>query len=201
MNFDKKSFVPTAEINSIQKNINVKNEGVEIFSAICSGKDLTKYGDKVDKVMAYIKNLGEKAIGGDTKAMAEINAIREIQIQAPLLQRINLFTYMGDFQSVGYNEELRYKVYELQGKKSGKQANSGSFAFPTSTWREESLKTQTITGGVAVDYREVASGNTDAMQVANEQVITDMMNQMFYIIVSSMYEGVSNSNCRRNYCF
>lgn len=189
MQFD--NFVPTVEINSIQKNIKPKNEGVEIFSAVCSGKDLSKYGDKVDKVMAYVKNLGKKALAGDVKAMAEVNAIREVQIQAPLLKRINLFSYMGDFQSVGYNEELRYKVYQLQGKKAGEQANSGSFAFPTHTWREDSLSTKTITGGLAVDYREVASGNTDAIQVANEQVVTDMMNQMFYDVVFNMYNSIS----------
>lgn len=185
------NFVPNVEINSIQRNIKPKNEGVEIFSAICAGKDLSKYGDRVDKVMAYVKNLGDKALAGDTKAMAEVNAIREVQIQAPLLKRINLFTYMGDFQSVGYNEEIRYKVYQLQGKKSGEQANSGSFAFPTHVWREGTLSTKTITGGLAVDYREVASGNTDAIQVANEQVITDMMNQMFYDIVFNMYSRIS----------
>lgn len=190
MNFDK--FVPSAEINSIQKNINVKNEGVEIFSAICNGKDLTKYGKKVDQVMAYMKNLGEKALAGDTKAMAEVNAIREIQIQAPLLKRLNLFTYMGDYQNVGFNEEIRYKIYELQGKKSGQQANSGSFPFPTHVWREGTMSTKTITGGLAVDYREVASGNTDAIAVANEQVITDMINQMFYDVVTTMYNGIRN---------
>lgn len=190
MNFDK--FVPSVEINSAQKNINVKNEGVEIFSAICSGKDLTKYGTKVDQVMAYTKNLGTKALAGDVKAMAEVNAIREIQIQAPLLKRINLFGYMGDYQSVGYNEELRYKVYQLQGKMSGQQANSGSFAFPTQTWRDGTFGTKTITGGFAVDYREVANGNTDAVQVANEQVVTDMMNQMFYDVVNNMYKSVKD---------
>ncbi len=185
------NFVPSVEINSLQKNINTKNEGVEIFSAICSGKDLSKYGEKVDKVMAYVKHLGEKAVSGDLKAQAEINAIREVQIQAPLLQRINLFSYMGDFQSVGYNEELRFKVYQLQGKKAGEQANSGSFAFPTQTWREGSLSTKTITGGMAVDYREMASGNTDAIAVANEQVITDMLNQMFYDVVFNLYSSIS----------
>lgn len=189
MNFDK--FVPSAEINSIQKNINVKNEGVEIFSAICNGKDITKYGKKVDQVMAYVKNLGEKALAGDTKAMAEVNAIREVQIQSPLLKRLNVFNYVGDYQNVGFNEEIRFKIYELQGKKSGFQANSGSFPFPTHVWREGTMSTKTITGGLAVDYREVASGNTDAIAVANEQVITDMLNQMFYDVVVTMYNSIS----------
>lgn len=189
MNFD--NFVPSAEINSIQKNINTRNEGVEIFTAICNGNDVSKYGDKVDKVLAYVKSVGEKALAGDTKAMAEVNAIREVQIQAPLLKRLNLFNYMGDYQNVGYNEELRFKVYELQGKKAGQQANSGSFPFATHTWRESTLSTKTITGGMAVNYREVASGNTDAIAVANEQVITDMMNQMFYDVIANMYTSIN----------
>ena len=188
MRFD--NFTPNVELNSLQKSINVKNEGVEIFSAICSGKDLTKYGAKVDQVMAYVTKLGEKALGGDTKAMAEVNAIRQIQIEAPLLKRINIFGYMGDFHKVGYNEEIRFKVYELQGKKSGPQASSGSFAFPTQTWREGTLATQNITGGMAIDYREVAAGNTDAINVMNEQVVTDMMNQMFRSVILNLYNSI-----------
>jgi hypothetical protein len=188
MDFTK--LVPNVEVNSIQKNINVKNEGVEIFSAICAGKDTSKYGDKVDKVMAYVKNLGTEAIGGNTKSMAELNAIREIMIQSPLLKRLNVFSYMGDYQNVPYDTELRYKIYQLQGKKSGEQANSGSFAFPTQTWREGTMRTKTITGGSAIDYREYASGNVDSLGVINEQVVTDMLNQMFYDVVTNMYTSV-----------
>ncbi len=189
--FDEQNFRPDAEINSIQKSIDVKGkEGVEIFSAICSGKDLTKYGDKVDRVMTYMKKLGEKAVAGDLKAQAEINAIREIQLETPLLQRLNIFDYIGDFHSVGYNEELRWKVRQLQGKMSGEQAPSGSFAFPTHVWREGPMVTKNITGGLAVDYREEASGNTDAIQKDIEQVITDMLNQMFYDVVSNLYNSI-----------
>ena len=190
--FDKDAFQPSAEINSLQKGIDVKNkEGVEIFCAICSGKDLAKYGDKVDKVMKYMKNLGEKALAGDLRAQAEINAIREIQIQAPLLQRLNLFSYMGDYQNVPYNTELRYKVYQLQGKKAGEQAASGSFAFPTQVWREGTFPTKTITGGMAVDYREYASGNVDSLGVMQEQVVTEMLNQMFYDVVFNLYSTIN----------
>ena len=192
MQFNKDNFVPSAEINSIQKNIKPKNEGVEIFSAVCNGKDLTKYGNKVDQVMSYVKNLGEKAAAGDTKAMAEVNAIREIQIQTPLIKRLNLFSYMGDYQNVPYDTELRYKAYQLQGKKSGEQASGGSFAFPTQTWREGTFSTKTITGGTAVDYREFASGNVDNIGIMNEQVVTDMMNQMFYDVVFNMYNSISD---------
>ena len=183
-------FVPSMEINSMKNNVNAKSEGAEIFSAICRGKDLTKYGNKVDKVVAYIKTIGDKALNGDLKAMAEINAYREIQIQEPLIQRLNLFGYMGDYQSVPFNTELRYKVAQLQGKKSGEQANSGSFAFPVQTWREGTFSTKTISGGMAIDYRQEATMNTDSIARANEQVLNDMFNQMFYDVVFNMYTSI-----------
>ena len=141
--------------------------------------------------MAYVQNLGEKAVNGDLKAMAEINAIREVQIQTPLVQRLNIFSFMGDFHSVGYNEELRFKTMQFQGKKAGEQANSGSFAFPTQTWREGTMSTKTISGGLAIDYREVQTMNTDSIAQANEQVVTEMLNQMFYDVVLNLYTSIS----------
>ncbi|HQD92675.1 MAG TPA: hypothetical protein PK924_05320 [Bacilli bacterium] len=191
---DFKKFELNAEINSAMKNIYPKKEAVEIFSAICNGKDITKYGDKVDKVMAYMKHIGQKAVDGDVQAKAEINAIRTMMIEAPLVKRLSLFDFMGEKIQVGYDEEVRYKVYQLQGKKSGEQANSGSFPFATANWRTEVMtEFTTITGGFVVDYREVATGNTDAIAVANEQVVTDMLNQMFYKIMVAYHTGIQNA--------
>jgi len=191
--FDRKAFQPNVEICNLQKNIDKRNkEGVEIFADICDGKDLTKHGDKVDKVVRYMKNLGERALAGDNNAQAEINAIREIQIEAPLLKRINLFDYMGDFHAVGYDEELWFKVYQLQGKKSGDQASSGSFPFPTQVWRRGTMPTKIATGGIAVDYREVASMNTDSIARANEQVVTDLLNQMFYNVITNLHDSIAD---------
>lgn len=190
MNFEK--FTPNVEVNNIQGTINMRNKrGVQIFSEICSGKDVSKYGKEVDSVLAYMKNLGEKAVNGDTKAQAEVNAIKEVLIETPLVKRLNIFSYIGDYQAVPYNTELKYKVMQLQGKKAGLQANSGSFAYPTQTWRTGTINTVTITGGTAVDYREVASGNVDNIGIMTEQVITDMFNQMFYNVVTTMYNSIS----------
>lgn len=189
-----------AEINSALSNAEIKKTtGVEIFSSIMQGKDVSKHGKNVDMVLAYMKNLGEKALNGDSKAQIEANTIRTILIQTPLLQRLNLFKFMGNVTTVGMNEELRYRVHQLQGKKSGIQANSGSFPFPTQTWRTEVMKTKTATGGIAVDYRELASLDMDAMNYANEQVITDMMNQMFYDIMFSLYSEVKNASGLKNF--
>lgn len=192
------------EINNLAKTKKVKGkEGVEIFSAIVAGKNLSKYGKKVDSVMAYIKNLGDQAINGNfteqINAKAEINAIREVMIQTPLEKRLNLFDFMGTVTKVGFNEEVRYKVFQLQGKKSREQANSSSFNFPTVKHRTFPMDTSPITGGMLVDYREYATGNVDALGVLQEQVITDMMNQMFYKIITALYNGIKNATSLKNF--
>ena len=185
-----------AELNSLQKSVNTKTEGVEIFSAICSGKDLTKYGIKVDQVSTYMKSKGQAAVNGDVKAQAELNAIRTELIEAPLVKRLNIFDFMGEKISVGMDEVVKYKVYNLEGKKSGEQAANGSFPFASYTWATRTMDTSNITGGVIIDHREFASGNTDAIQVANEQVITDMMNKVFYKVQLALYNGIKNSTIK-----
>lgn len=191
LNFD--NFQVDTELNSLESQVNTKTEGVEIFSAMCAGKDTSKYGNKVDKVNTYMKNKGSQAVSGDVKAQAEINAIRTEMIESPLIKRLNIFDFMGNKISVGYDEVIKYKVYNLEGKMSGKQAVNGSFPFASYTFSTRTMDTSNITGGVLVDYREFQSGNTDAIQVMNEQVITDMMNKMFYEIQTTLYTRTKNA--------
>lgn len=191
LNFD--NFQASTELNSLEAKVNTKNQGVEIFSAMCAGKDVSKYGEKVDKVSAYMKSKGASALAGDTKAQAEVNAIRTEMIQAPLLKRLNVLDFMGNKINVGYDEAVKYKVYNLQGKMSGEQATSGSFPFASYDYKTKTMDTSNITGGLVIDYREFQSGNTDSIQVMNEQVITDMMNKMFYKIQTALYTGVKSA--------
>lgn len=179
-----------AELNNLQKSVNTKTEGVEIFSAMCSGKDTSKYGEKVDKVNTFMKSKGQAAVNGDIKAQAELNAIRTELIEAPLIKRLNIFDFMGEKITVGLDEVVKYKVYNLEGKMSGDQAINGSFPFASYTWSTRTMDTGNITGGVVVDHREFAAGNTDAIQVVNEQVITDMMNKVFYKVQNALYTGI-----------
>jgi len=202
-----KETATQVELNSLTNNkskaMRNKKQGVEIFSAIVSGKDTSKYGKNVDRTMAYIKDLGNKALNGgfaeQINAKAEINAIREIMIDTPLQKRLNIFNLMGTMTQVGLNEEVRYKVYNLDGKKAGEQANSGSFSFATHNYRTEIMKTNTITGGMSIDYREYAAGNVDDLGVLQEQTITDMMNQMYNKLMTSLYNGVKGSTGVKNF--
>lgn len=190
------------EINRIVKDkmISAKpNQDVEIFTNIVYGKDISKYGKQVDVVMDKVKTLANAAIDGDTKAKAELNAIRTVTIQQPLEKRLAINSAMGNVTKVGMNEELRYEVYELQGEKSREQASSGSFVFPTVKKRTSVMTTKTATGGVVVDYRELASGATDGLAYANEQVMTSIINQMVLSHINALRTGITNATTLKNY--
>jgi hypothetical protein len=190
------------EINRVVKNklaTSRPNEDVEIFTNILYGKDTSKYGKKVDTVMENMKKLASMAQDGNSQAKAEINAIRTITIQQPLEKRLKINDAMGTVTKVGFNEELRFSVNELQGQKSRVQASSGAFVFPTVKKRTGVMTTQTTTGGVAVDWRELASGNTDTLAIQNEQVLTDMTNQMVLSHINALRSAITAATSLKNY--
>lgn len=190
------------ELNNLQRQQlatkNEKSRNMQILNDIVKGNNVNKWeGNSVDDVYNNFLKLNELASDGDMKAKAEVNAITTLMIQAPLVKRLNLFSYMGNVHRVGYNEELRFKVYQLQGDKSNFQATSGDFGFPTRHWRYDSISTKNITGGIVINYREIASGNIDTYAVEQEQVITDMMNKMFYTIQLDLYNTVKNASIKQ----
>jgi len=190
------------EINRIVKNkVNGSkpSQDIEIFTAVVYGKDTSKYGKKVDTVMDSIKKLATAANDGNLQARAEINAIRTITIQQPLMQRLAINQAMGNVTTVGLNEELHYEVYQLQGEKSREQASSGSFVFPTVKKRTGIMETKTATGGIIVDYVELASGATDGFAKGNEQVISDITNKMVLSHITALRNGVKNATSLKNY--
>jgi len=191
------------EINKIVKN-KLSNtarpsEDVEIFTNIVYGKDVSKYGKKVDTVMDKIKTLAGMANDGNTQAKAELNAIRTITIQQPLEKRLAINSAMGNSLTVGPAEELRYEVYELQGEKSRIQASSGAFVFPTVKKRTGTMTTKTATGGLVLDYRELQSGSTDGLTRANEQILTDMINQMVLSHINALRSAITAATTLKNY--
>ena len=194
------------EINKIVKGKlsnamanNRPSEDVEIFTNIVYGKDVSKYGKKVDTVMDKIKTLAGMANDGNTQAKAELNAIRTITIQQPLEKRLAINSAMGNSVSVGPSEELRYEVFELQGSKSRIQAASGSFVFPTIKKRTGIMETKNVTGGLIVDYRELQSGSMNGFSSANEQILTDMVNQMVLAHINVLRAGITAATTLKNY--
>jgi len=191
------------EINKIVKNKLANtvrpSEDVEIFTNIVYGKDVSKYGKKVDTVMDKIKTLAGMANDGNTQAKAELNAIRTITIQQPLEKRLAINSAMGTVTRVKENEELRYSVVQLQGDKSRTQASSGSFVFPTVKKRTGTMTVQNATGGLIIDPKELMYGDTDTMAYANEQVLTDIINQMVLSHINALRSAITSATTLKNY--
>lgn len=191
------------EINStVNKNLRESrpNENVEIFSKIIFGKDVSKYGKKVDTVFNAVRELASAADNGDNKAKAEINSIVTITLQQPLMQRLKLLGFMGQNKTVGYNDQLNVEYYQLQASDLARiQATSGAFTFPTVKKITKSVETQNATAGMKVDYRELASGATDGMAFASEQVITSLTNQVISSHMNALREGIQNATTLKNY--
>lgn len=202
-NFDNlKENAEQVEINRLvnDKTRNSKpSEAVEIFTKIVYGKDVSKYGKKVDDVMNNIVTLAKAAQDGNLQAKAEINAIRKITIEQPLMKRLSINDVMGTVTRVGFNEELKYEVYQLQGELSREQASSGAFVFPTTKKETRVMTTQTATGGTILDVRELASGATDGLAYANEQVITDITNKMVLSHINALRTAIQSATTLKNY--
>jgi len=192
-----------AEINSA---VNAKvregkaNENVEIFSKIVFGKDTSKYGKKVDTVMNAVKDMASAADSGDSKAKAEINSIVTVSLQQPLTQRLNIANFFGNSRTVGYDEQLNVEYYQMQASELSKiQAASGAFTFPIIKKRTKTVETQNATAGMAIDYRELASGATDGMAYASEQVLTSLTNQVVLSHINALRSGIQNATTLKNY--
>lgn len=201
--FNLKEDTAQAEINSaVNKKVRDgrANENIEIFSKILFGKDTSKYGKRVDDVFNYVKEVSSAANEGDAKAKTEINSIVTVTLQQPLMQRLNVAGFMGNSKTVGYNEQLNVEYYQLQGADLAKvQAASGAFTFPTVKKRTKTVDTQNATAGMCIDYRELASGATDGMAFASEQILTDLTNQVVLSHTNALRGAVQGATTLKNY--
>lgn len=168
---------------------------VEIFSALVEGRDLSRFdGKKVDKTVEYIKELGTKALAGDSMAISEINAIQRFVIEPKLLESIKIFNFMGQYKSLPYDTQPMMRTWNYESVDSRWQASSGDVPFASMSWREYPITTQTISGGFAVDYREIQSGNFGGnIAEGMEQVKTDMQNKAVYYVIAKLYDALENA--------
>jgi hypothetical protein len=186
------------------KNAKAFNEVVEICSALFAGKDTSKYNQKVDAVRSRISKLGEQALAGDSRAVAEINTIVKYIIQPRLLEATKVFNFLGNYHEIGYDEQPRIKTYSYEGLDARLQASGADVGFAGRKWVEYPIVTQTISSGMAIDYRELASGNF-AGTVAEEmaQVQTDMNNKgvayVFDVIKSALKNNTEFKESYKEY--
>ncbi|MGV2885478.1 hypothetical protein [Paenibacillus taichungensis] len=204
MSFNFKDFVKQFfEVNSHQNikrddnfqfEFHAKSPMVEIFSAIVNDKDYSKYGKNVDVVMNHVKGLAQRVSQGDSMARHELNTIQCFAIEPQLLNEIKLASFFGDHKQIGFDVTPMVTSHKHESIRSSFQASQGDVSLPTTSWEEYPIKTQTISSGFAVNYREIASGNLDKVSEGIQQVKTDMMNNFMLYIVATLYNAIKNAN-------
>ena len=167
----------------------------EICSALFTGKDISKYGKDADAVVAKLKSCGANAANGDSKAIAELNTIVKYIVQPNLLKATEVFKFLGNYKTIGYDEQPRIKTYTYEGIDARWQATHGDVTFGTRVWKEYPISTQTISSGMAIDYRELESGNFDgSMAEEMSQVQIDMENKAVAYVLDVVHNAIKNNS-------
>lgn len=167
---------------------------VEVFSALSAGRQPNVDSNTKDKSVAALKEMGTKALDGDRTAQSEINSIIRFSIEPKLLEVVRLFDFMGTYRRIGYDQVPMMKTYNYESIDSRFQAASSDVPFAAVNWREYPIGTQTISGGFAVDYREVQNGNFDgSIREGMNQVQIDMQNKMTYYVMTVLYNALKNA--------
>ncbi len=190
----------TIELNNIRKDSDFSNTQikrtspiVEIFSSLVEGKDLSKFGNKADKGIEYIKSLGSRALHGDFSAMSELNSIRTYTIQPKLEQELKLLGFMGNFEALGYNESIIVESKNMAGEKSRVQTANGDVIFPTWNRERYTVPTISVSGGYVVDYRKVEFGDLSEENIGMEQVRLDIRNKAAAYVIEVIQNSIANA--------
>lgn len=190
----------TYELNNLRKDadafdgkFNKFSPVVEVFSAMVKGEELGKFGAKADKAVTYIKDLGNRAENGDYTAVAELNTLRRFVIESPIMEEIKLLGIFGSYQNVGFDESIEREVYNHVGERSRTQAAGGDVVFPAITKSRYPVGTDIISGGYAVDYRRIASGDMTKENEGLALVKTDIRNKALLLIVNKVYDAIKNA--------
>lgn len=188
------------ELNNVRKSeCAVSNEVqmrrvAEICSALFSGADISKYGKEADGVIKQLAKLGEGALADDARAKAEINTVVKYIVQPNLLKAMEVFSFLGNYHRIAYNEQPVVKTYNYEGIDARIQASSGDVAFGERVWKEYPITTKTISSGMAINYRDLASGNFDgSMAEEISQVQIDMENKAVAYVLGILYDGIKNN--------
>ena len=176
------------------KDQNKLNRVVEICSSLFKGEDLSKYGKETDAVVAKLKDLGTRADNGDYRAKSEINTIVKFMVQPKLLESMKVFDFLGNYKEIGFDVQPVVKTYNYEGINARVQASGADVDFGTRNWIQYPITTKTISSGMAIDYRELASGNFGG-NIAEEtgQVQIDMNNKAVAYALSVLDSAIKNN--------
>ena len=186
-------------VNTLKDNVTIKDEVkfkqmVEICSALFAGNDADKFGKQKDAVVKKLAILGDAAQNGDMKARAEINTIVKFMVEPKLLEAMKVFDFLGNYHELAYHEQPKVKTYNYENIDARLQASNSDVSFAGRNWMEYPVATRTISAGMAIDYRELASGNFDG-SVAEEaaQVQIDMNNKAVAYVLGVLKNSLANN--------
>lgn len=170
----------THEINSniAADKFKKKNKAVivEVFNSMLKGDSLDSFGEKAPVAEAKIKELCASAADGDIMARAEFNELLRWVVQPRLLERLELFNFLGQYKKIGYTDIPVVQTYKHSIAEARKQASQGDVAFGTLEKKDSLVGTITISSGFAINYREMQNGNLDKINEHVDQVVTDLLN-------------------------
>lgn len=185
--------------NPVKDDVTIKDQAkfkqmVEICSALFTGTDAGKYGTQKDAVAKKLSALGEATAMGDFKARAEINTIVKFIIEPKLLEAMKIYDFLGNYHELAYHEQPKVKTYNYEGIDARMQAANSDVSFAGRNWMEYPVATRTISAGMAIDYRELASGNFDGT-IAEEmaQVQVDMNNKGVAYVLGVLKKSLANN--------
>ena len=173
--------------------INANSAVVEIFSSLIKGEDLSKFGQKADKAVAWIKETAQKAESGDITAMAELNEVRKFVIQPHLLEEIKLLGIFGNYQALGWNE-TPYLVYpKYENLRADIQAEGLDVSTPFIRTSKRAIAPVTISAGWKANYRELALGNFYNESEVQEEVRKTIRNKAAMYVLTTIFTEIENA--------
>ena len=176
--------------------ITEKSPVVEVFSALADGRDISSLKineTAIKKAETYIKQTANRAATGDFTAMAELNTIRKIIIEPKLLQEIKLLSIFGSYKPLGWNETPEIETYNWLGVESNIQAEGTDVSFPIRKKEKYPVAPITISGGYAVNYRELALGNAAKENEGMEEVRKDIRNKAALYVIETIFKAIENA--------
>lgn len=180
------------EINSRQAADKFKKKNkaviVEVFNAMLQGESLDSFGKNAEVAEDRIKELCASAASGDTMARAEFSELLRWVVQPRLLERLELFNFLGQYKKIGYEDIPVVQTYKHSIAEARKQASQGDVAFGTLEKKDSLVGTITLSSGFAINYREMQNGNLDKINEHVDQVVTDLLNAATGHVMSEWYK-------------
>lgn len=188
MIYEMNNVVKTENVNS---NIKAKSPVVEVFSDMVSGRELRKFDKAVnDKAVEYITGLASRAANDDKTAMAELNEIRRLVVEPRLGQEIKLLGLFGSYKALPWGDTAYLEKVAINDATAKIQAEGTDVSFPFVRKTREPLAPVTISGGFAVNYRQMALGDMTYEYEGMEQVKVQMRNNAARYVIETVYKAV-----------